>query len=334
MRGLSLDQQQLLSDFAETEQIDIPPLMLEKDILVREAILAVKDVGKDEGCQMVFCGGTSLSQAHCVIERMSEDADFRIVTPEDMSNSARRKLLSRVKHEMEAVLDDAGFPLAKPMTARNDNAYLMGEFLYDNSFPVHEALRPFIKLEVTAFAPLSSVIELPLRTIIDRVAGIDTPTDSPTMPVVSLADTLADKIVGYLRRNAQERDHETRGEYDDRLVRHIHDTHAVLSHLQSIDSFDVVAFRNEVKDLVAIVLERDVTTYGRQHEAFKLDPHATLSVELGHVCDEATRTRYDQFCSSMIWGSPPPFDDAIASFVDLASYCLDVPTPKPGMFVC
>lgn len=69
---------------------------------------------------MLFCGGTSLSQAHCVIERMSEDADFRIVTPEDMSNSARRKLLSRVKHEMAAVLDDAGFPLAKPMTAKND----------------------------------------------------------------------------------------------------------------------------------------------------------------------------------------------------------------------
>jgi hypothetical protein len=44
---------------------------------------------------------------------MSEDADFRIVTPEDMSNSARRKLLSRVKHEMAAVLDDAGFPLAR-----------------------------------------------------------------------------------------------------------------------------------------------------------------------------------------------------------------------------
>ena len=133
MKGLSPRELQQLRDFYLEWDFDdsIDASMLEKDVLVREAILAVKDVGKDAGCQMVFCGGTSLSQAHCVIERMSEDADFRIVTPDDMSNSARRKLLSRVKHETTAVLDDAGFPLAKPMTARNANAYLMGEFLCD-----------------------------------------------------------------------------------------------------------------------------------------------------------------------------------------------------------
>ncbi|MHB1903772.1 MAG: nucleotidyl transferase AbiEii/AbiGii toxin family protein [Ferrimicrobium sp.] len=188
-------------------------------------------------------------------------------------------------------------------------------------------------MDVTAFAPLSPVDELPLRTIIDRVAGIDIPPDAPTMPVVSLADTLADKLVRYLRRNAQERDHETRGEYDGRLVRHIHDTHAVLSHLQAIDSFDMVMFYDEVKGLVATVLERDALTYGRQHEAFARDPHAILSAELDHVGDDATRTRYDQFCSSMIWGLPPSFDDAVASLVDLASYCLDVPTPTVGVSV-
>ncbi|AWP23017.1 hypothetical protein C4901_06490 [Acidiferrobacter sp. SPIII_3] len=39
--------------------------------------------GSQIGAHIIFCGGTALSQAHGVIERMSEDADFRIVVPVD-----------------------------------------------------------------------------------------------------------------------------------------------------------------------------------------------------------------------------------------------------------
>uniref|UniRef100_UPI0023F4AAE1 hypothetical protein n=1 Tax=Ferrimicrobium acidiphilum TaxID=121039 RepID=UPI0023F4AAE1 len=61
MRGLNPAQLQRLSDFHEQwEQAGtVTQSMLEKDILVREAILAIRDAGQDEGCQLVFCGGTS-----------------------------------------------------------------------------------------------------------------------------------------------------------------------------------------------------------------------------------------------------------------------------------
>jgi hypothetical protein len=52
MKGLSPRELQQVRDFYLEWDCDdtIDASMIEKDILVREAILTVKDVGKDEGC--------------------------------------------------------------------------------------------------------------------------------------------------------------------------------------------------------------------------------------------------------------------------------------------
>ena len=52
---------------------DLAPSILEKDLLITEVLgmLAAFDWGE---IQAVFCGGTSLSKGHGVIQRMSEAA--------------------------------------------------------------------------------------------------------------------------------------------------------------------------------------------------------------------------------------------------------------------
>ncbi|WP_298349530.1 nucleotidyl transferase AbiEii/AbiGii toxin family protein [Ferrimicrobium sp.] len=107
MRGLDQRHYARVRAIYEAQTVRLSAAMLEKDILVRDAVLAVKDVGKDEGCRLVFCDVTSLSQAHQLIERMSEDADFRIVIPEGLSHGQSRKLLSAVKTEIATLLGDA-----------------------------------------------------------------------------------------------------------------------------------------------------------------------------------------------------------------------------------
>ena len=74
----------IVSSIVEEKLILLPKDMIEKDILVADAVRAVCAAGRERGAQIIFAGGTSLSQAQQVIQRMSEDADFRIVLPPDV----------------------------------------------------------------------------------------------------------------------------------------------------------------------------------------------------------------------------------------------------------
>ena len=72
--------------------LNLAPSILEKDLLITEVLgmFAAFDWGE---IQAVFCGGTSLSKGHGVIQRMSEDIDFKLALPTSWSRSqARRKL--------------------------------------------------------------------------------------------------------------------------------------------------------------------------------------------------------------------------------------------------
>ncbi|WP_298139267.1 nucleotidyl transferase AbiEii/AbiGii toxin family protein [Acidiferrobacter sp.] len=230
MRGLAANQIQEIEKVTRRRTVPVSDAMLEKDLLVRDAIEAVCRAGDSVGAQIVFCGGTALSQAHNVIERMSEDADFRIVVPEAVTGqNAKRRFLSAVKAAIQKALEDIGFPLVGEMKGRNGNEYIMGQFAYQSAFMASDgALRPHIKLEITAFEPISAIEMKPLRTILDRIGAPQKGlSPAPLVPVVSIADTVADKIVGYLRRTAQDQAGLGRGAYDDRLVRHLYDVYAI-----------------------------------------------------------------------------------------------------------
>lgn len=243
--------------------ISLPADMIEKDILVADAVRAICAAGNARGAQIIFGGGTSLSQAQQVIQRMSEDADFRIVLPPDVtSQNQRRHFLSAIKTDILNAMEQAGFPLEGDLKARNGNAYIMGNFGYASAFAHSAALRPHIKLEITAFEPVANVETKPLRTILDRVLDRPIDTTLSMVPVVSLEDTLSDKVVGYLRRTAADRDGCGRGDYDDRLVRHLYDVHCILQ--AKGDLSGVVA------PLFAGTVEQDRETYGNQFPAFKI----------------------------------------------------------------
>lgn len=79
MRGLRPEQLELIDALvAETALGGITAGLLEKDEHLTDALRALFALRLD-GMSLVFCGGTSLSKAHRLIERMSEDADLKIV---------------------------------------------------------------------------------------------------------------------------------------------------------------------------------------------------------------------------------------------------------------
>ena len=78
MRTLSAERIELIDALvAEADIGDITAGLLEKDEHLTAALQAVFGLSF-EHASLVFCGGTSLSKAHSLIERMSEDADIKL----------------------------------------------------------------------------------------------------------------------------------------------------------------------------------------------------------------------------------------------------------------
>ncbi|KEZ00844.1 hypothetical protein GQ57_38470 [Burkholderia sp. MSh2] len=93
MKTITIDQRELIDALlAEKDVGGISAAILEKDIHVTDALRALSAI-VHEHVQLVFCGGTSLSKAYGIIERMSEDIDLKIVLPPShgLSDSALRK---------------------------------------------------------------------------------------------------------------------------------------------------------------------------------------------------------------------------------------------------
>jgi hypothetical protein len=114
----------------------LPPGIFEKDLLITEVLRTVVAVESD-GIQLVFCGGTCLSKAHGLIERMSEDIDFKLVLPQGLSRSARSRLLSQFKKRLAAALMEAGFAVpADEIIARDENSYVSLNLHYESRYHV------------------------------------------------------------------------------------------------------------------------------------------------------------------------------------------------------
>lgn len=133
--------------------------ILEKDILVTKAIRLIS-ANKLPGLLPVFCGGTSLSKGYHVIDRMSEDIDFKLVFTtegQESTKSHRRKMLKLIKDNILNLLIDADFENIDA-SARNENTFFRFNVPYQSVFSEETSLRPYLKIEF-----INMPIQLPPR---------------------------------------------------------------------------------------------------------------------------------------------------------------------------
>lgn len=76
----------------------INPAFIEKDWYVTQ-IISLVSAFEFEDFGMIFTGGTALSKAHGLLERFSEDIDFRVTSSslEGLNNSQQKKEAVGVK---------------------------------------------------------------------------------------------------------------------------------------------------------------------------------------------------------------------------------------------
>ena len=103
----------------------------------------------------------------------------------------------------------------------NENRYFCFSLGYLPQFPLVPALRAELRLDFTAHTPLLDPVPVQVMPLLAEFMALD--AQVVEHQVVVLQETLAEKVVSFLRRTAGWQEQAERDPDDDMLVRHLYD---------------------------------------------------------------------------------------------------------------
>jgi len=272
MRKITEAQAELIDAvIAEKATGGLTPAILEKDIHVTEALHALFSRHYLH-IELVFCGGTSLSKAHSIIERMSEDVDLKAKLSNGlgMSRNAEINYLRKFKHQIIQQMNSLGFEQdPTEYQILNENKYVATSWQYESYYQGDGSLRPHLSLEYTFRTPTFPVSSIAIGTLVDKLAE----RDGIKLPITCIAieETLAEKVLSFLRRYEQHRSGNAQQPWDTALVRHIYDVFCIAQ----ADTESTEKAKNHFSDLVKF----DVNEF-TQHSAFTQNPKNCMAEAL------------------------------------------------------
>lgn len=294
------------------------PTILEKDLLIVKTLglLQAFDWGE---CVAVFCGGTSLSKGYKLIERMSEDIDFKLLLPQSISQSQARKGRRKLRWELVEYLRRAGFGMEKDPVVKNEGCYFCLSLGYQSRFPELEVLRPELKLEFNVCTPLLDALTVEVRSLLSQYSEQE---EAPIhLQAVDPQETLVEKVVAFLRRTATWQDNGWPKKRplppdDERLVRHLYDVQQLLLQPGANDP-EAQAKR---KQRFQRIIENDRKQFGQKDPIFQRNPTERLGSSLKqlHAYSSDFEKLYDRFLEELVWGETVGFSQACGAFSLLA----------------
>lgn len=237
-----------------------------------------------------------------------------MLSPEHgLSDNALRKHLSNLKKKVAETLTALGFQeIPEATSARNGNRYFASSWNYATVYGPHQSLRTHLSVEFTVRTPAFDTSEHQLRYLIDQLA--DRTGEPFAMQCVAVEETLAEKVISFLRRFAEHRA-KVRENWDEALVRHIYDIWRIVS----VDPGAVDRAATYFRDLV----EFDRAEF-QLHDAFVNDPVACMKAALSNIEHDAqTITEYADKLIPLIYGKDKPtFNEAFGAFITVADKLL------------
>lgn len=308
MRSLSLEQVELIIAASNEGLSLFSAGALEKDIHLTEVLRSLKQVNTDD-LELVFGGGTSLVKAYGYLNRMSEDIDIKVVDRLGRNTSAIRQGMSHLKVAVTQAFIESGFVVDEAQ-AMSANRYLTFCLSYAPRFPIEVSLRPEIKVEFTYAPAHLPVVKLLIDTLLFRDLEID--QQLLEFACNSIEETLAEKILGFLRRTPRQLPNQND---EARLVRHIHDVHILANKSPDLDA---------TQRVFKLAVEEDARKFAYQDPSFSQNPKVTLRTTLDLVSsDTKLKSSYINFVEDLVAGSAPDFDLALSTFTLLAKRLID-----------
>jgi hypothetical protein len=322
----------------------IPPAVLEKDLHVTDALrelsrIKVTQVARRVGARaagsapdqievsahLIFAGGTCLSKAYGLIERMSEDIDIKVVLDEVPDGYALpggvgdRARLKALRAEIETSLKAVGYEFVvaddNPLARDKHRYYCLAVSYAANFKDASAVLRPELKLELIHRPPLLQVTQREMKSLLGQRIFVDESVFS--MSCISAAETLAEKVLSLLRRCAWFWGGYQRGEFDTALVRHIYDVWRIAT--------SVPEALPEAAQVFRALVEKDVEEFRGQSPVFDARPFDVLRETLDDPrMTTELRGYFDSRLLPLLFSEETPvFDECFERFSGMARQLLE-----------
>jgi hypothetical protein len=338
MRTISTDQWRQLEDLSAEGLLGGLPLQTaEKDIHITDLLERLgklqvrhglfKGLRKgepsriDDGIRLVFAGGTCLSKAHRLVNRMSEDIDIKVVldppSNELKQNVSSRGRLKALHAAICLMLKDLSLDIPEKFDGssnphvRDVHRYCVIAARYAGKGPALLSLRPELKIELIHRHPRIAPTAIEFGYLHEHLAGL-VPTKTIAMRCISVAETVAEKVLSLLRRCAWKWSGLQADDMDPALVRHVYDVHRIMTQTPHV----LDAAQSIFPDVVA----EDAAEFRARDPAFDANPRDTLlrTLDTARVSEEL-RTRYAERLLPLLYdGNHVSYEEAFSSFEEAA----------------
>lgn len=298
---MSLDQA-IVEEIAA--ELGIDQAFIEKDWYSVQVLRVISQHQSDE-ITTIFSGGTSLSKGHNLIQRFSEDLDFRCLYNGEYTGSQSRKIRRNYR---ESILDQITrielLDLPHESIKRAGN-YFKFPVEYPQVYGGHSALRPHLEVEFSFSQPRLEPVSKPIQSLIARFTKVEPETQILCLSPVEIA---ADKLSALTWRILK-RDRSSEND-DPAMVRHLHDLCALSSFIDS----NFTLFKTTVLGSFSV----DQATSARKLDG-DFNQSITEAVEI-LATDKLYLTEYRQFVNAMSYADDDKkidFEQAVDSLKDL-----------------
>lgn len=238
---------------AAANHLGIPAIHVEKDYWVTRVLKRLNE--SDHSETVVFKGGTSLSKAHRLIERFSEDVDLALRRDEGLGDAQRRKLIRSIEREISQDLQYLPDHPGESKHGRfRKTAY---------TFPMRTGgtglgqVSDTLLIEINTFANPEPSSEMPIATLIrDFLITTGRPDlvrlhelDPFSIHVLRVERTLCEKIMGLVRAGYEANP----SQVFRRRIRHFYDIVMIMR----VDSYRQFVASDAFVDLMIEVRESD-----------------------------------------------------------------------------
>ena len=296
---------QLINDIAA--ELGISPAFVEKDWYSVQALKCIAGHHSD-AFTTIFSGGTSLSKGYGLIQRFSEDLDFRCLALKDGSQNQMRGYRRDFKNGLLSVIEELDCVTLDRSSVEAASNYIKFPLTYPQEHSGHQALRPHLQLEFSFTRPRLEPELRPIQSLVAQFSG-----EGPEINVLCLAslETAADKLSALTWR-VLKRDRNSSAD-DPTLVRHLH---------------DLAALRLIVEQEKALFVQTSRSAFEEDQRSGRRDTAAGYGESLRQAADmlgsdDEYRTEYGQFVDAMSYASDADnisFDDALSSLERLVSF--------------
>lgn len=295
---------------------NINPAFVEKDWYAVQVLKKVYEFSYPD-FEIIFSGGTALSKAHNILQRFSEDVDFRVQSNliEGKNKSQQKKILSDFKNAVITHLRTE-FDIAEDkIVARDSNHFFSVGLDYPTLFPQSNVLRSHLLIEFRLSNLFLDAQVFSVSSFINELSR-----KAPEVADISCTNAIEiaiDKFSALLWRIPQrEEDIKNNAENpDDRnIVRHLHDLYFLYNAVIKYPDFKTLMLR--------IIQQDDNRTKSTEGLSVREKFGIVLDILKN---DKKYPNEYGHFVKGMSYadGSIPEYADAITVFEQLSRHVLN-----------